>query len=483
MSGGCPIRHLWPAAPGAAQDAAAPPAAPQPAAAVAAAPHTPGSSSVGQDAPAAAQCPFMSKIGGMAVQNTATSGPGTAGTGAKVTPTSAAAKPGAPAGEAAGAPPAAAASPRPAVCPLGFGGGGQQPQLGEFHCLICRSLYHDCVKAACGHRFCAGCVARCRDCPVCGADIEGLEADAGTQAKVEKYIEAHTGNHTIWELEGASGQEVDGMAGERSRASFLLQLGLRAIAAGNTDSARHRFNLCQADLQQHLEAARQQGAPPAEVASLQCRLGAVSGCLGDCCRAQGDAASTLQHYQASVKLLQAAGQDPEAQQALSVALNKVGELHHMQGDLEAAAEQYAQALQLRRGLLAATQRQWAHGVSAPHAAGSSSGGGGGGRQGDSSAAVAGSAAAAAAAAAKEAAGDEACCSAALDLAASCLKLAGAKRDLGDATEAEALLGEAVELLGKMERSGALAQQPERLQRKHASLVHFAGMLGQQGGPA
>ena len=28
--------------------------------------------------------------------------------------------------------------------------------------------------------------------------------------------------------------QVEGMAGERSRASFLLQLGLRAIATGNT---------------------------------------------------------------------------------------------------------------------------------------------------------------------------------------------------------------------------------------------------------
>lgn len=166
--------------------------------------------------------------------------------------------------------------------------------------LPCRSLYHNCVRAACGHRFCAGCAARCRDCPICGADIQGLEPDAETQgehgsafvgiaslsvfcfarrheehaarprraptalavglhtplgeartlprvvllrgcsaalrpcagptrwmgpsctvrhdrghmhscppaARVDQYIEAHAGNHTIWELEGASGQEV-----------------------------------------------------------------------------------------------------------------------------------------------------------------------------------------------------------------------------------------------------------------------------------
>ncbi|KAL4450240.1 hypothetical protein ABPG77_010909 [Micractinium sp. CCAP 211/92] len=419
----------------------------------------------------------MSKMGGMA-RDTPAEEQSTAGAGSEgLSPADAA--PGAHAAKGADEPEAAAAR-SPAVCPLGFGGGGQQPRLGEFHCLLCRSLYHNCVRAACGHRFCAGCAARCRDCPICGADIQGLEPDAETQARVDQYIEAHAGNHTIWELEGASGQEVDGMAGERSRASFLLQLGLRAIAAGNIGGARHRFTQCQADLQQQLESAQQQDAGPAELASLQCRLGAVSGCLGDCCRAEGDAAGTLEHYAASVALLQAAGEDPEAQQALSVALNKVGELHHLQGDLGAAAEQYAQALQLRRSLLAATQRQWAQAAAQAQTAAASIGAGSqpAGGKAKPAKAVVGDAAAMAAAE-----GDEACCSAALDLAASCLKLAGARRGLGQASEAEALLREAVELLGRMETSGALAVQPERLQRKHASLAAFAGMLQQQGGPA
>lgn len=42
-----------------------------------------------------------------------------------------------------------------------------------------------------------------------------------------------------------------------------------------------------------------------------CRLGAVCGCLGDCCRAEGDAEGTLRHYGDSVALLREAGQDPE----------------------------------------------------------------------------------------------------------------------------------------------------------------------------
>jgi hypothetical protein len=98
----------------------------------------------------------------------------------------------------------------------------------------------------------------------------------------------------------------------------------------------------------------------------------------------------------------------QAQQALSVALNKLGELHHLQGDLPAAGGLYAQALQLRRSLLAATQAQWPPG----------------GQQQQS---AAGPPAEHAELEAGEA--GEACCSAALDLAASCIKLAGARREL------------------------------------------------------
>jgi hypothetical protein len=94
---------------------------------------------------------------------------------------------------------------------------------------------------------------------------------------------------------------------------------------------------------------------------------------------------------------------PQAQQALSVALNKVGELRHVQGELEEAAERYSQALELRRGLLAAAQRQAC-----------SQAGDGGGKGSEGSEAT------------------EGVCAAALDLAASCLKLAAARREGGQA---------------------------------------------------
>lgn len=137
----------------------------------------------------------------------------------------------------------------------------------------------------------------------------------------------------------------------------------------------------------------------------------------------------------------------QAQQALSVALNKVGELHHMQGDLETAAKQYAQALQLRRGLLAATRRQWAEAAPGGQAAGSRKcPGSQQAGSGDADAAVDSITEAPAAAE-----GDEACCSAVMDLAASCLKLAGAKRGLGSGEAAEAS-----DAVGGMLRCGAMA---------------------------
>lgn len=48
---------------------------------------------------------------------------------------------------------------------------------------------------------------------------------------------------------------------------------------------------------------------------------------------------------------------PQAQHALSITLNKLGELHHMRGDLEAALPLYQQSLGIRRQRLAALALQ------------------------------------------------------------------------------------------------------------------------------
>jgi hypothetical protein len=41
---------------------------------------------------------------------------------------------------------------------------------------------------SCGHRFCAGCIRGCRDCPVCGADISSLQPDAQTQGACVRLL-------------------------------------------------------------------------------------------------------------------------------------------------------------------------------------------------------------------------------------------------------------------------------------------------------
>lgn len=96
-----------------------------------------------------------------------------------------------------------------------------------------------------------------------------------------------------------------------------------------------------------------------------------------------------------------------------MALSKVGELHHLRGDLAAAAGLYARALELRRSLLAATRAQWHR-----------EGGDKEVQQQQQQETEAGSE------------GAEARCSAALDLAASCLKLSGARRGLGSEGDAD-----------------------------------------------
>lgn len=92
----------------------------------------------------------------------------------------------APAAAASGCPAMAAmaaaqqqASPAPAgVCPLGFGS-ARGPRLSSLHCTICSGLLHaPVVTAGCRHTFCDACIARTRDCPVCGADVGATEPNA-----------------------------------------------------------------------------------------------------------------------------------------------------------------------------------------------------------------------------------------------------------------------------------------------------------------
>lgn len=91
------------------------------------------------------------------------------------------------------------------------------------------------------------------------------------------------------------------------------------------------------------EAADSAAAAAASAAAGHaCRLGAVTGCIGDCLRALGDVAAASQAYADSMGFLQphAGGPDPEVPRALSVTLNKHGDLLYGAGDVAAAKQCY-----------------------------------------------------------------------------------------------------------------------------------------------
>lgn len=63
-----------------------------------------------------------------------------------------------------------------AVCPYGYGADAG-PKLSELDCTICQTLLFDASKAVpCGHKFCRYCLSKFKDCPLCGADVAGIES-------------------------------------------------------------------------------------------------------------------------------------------------------------------------------------------------------------------------------------------------------------------------------------------------------------------
>lgn len=311
------------------------------------------------------------------------------------------------------------------------------------------------MRTSCGHRYCAHCIAGVRDCPSCGADIEAVDPDPATQSTVETFLDTHAGEVSLWELEGtahgAAGLPPPGDG--RDAASFLLQVALRALAAGNLPSALARLGKCKERLEAQLANARQTPNPPYATDSVPysgnnnreesgpsddvpARLGAVCGCLGDCARAAGDAATALEHYQDSAGYLrEAASDNDDAAQALSVTLNKIAEVHHAQGDVAAALPFYLESLDLRK----ARYKQYSTNVSNCI----------GGNTGVSAE----------------------CIGAALDVAMGEAKVADALEAGADAQQAQQHLAAGKEILGTLEK--CMEAAPEGLRRKHAMLVaHF-----------
>ncbi|KAL4517007.1 hypothetical protein Ndes2437B_g06628 [Nannochloris sp. 'desiccata'] len=267
----------------------------------------------------------------------------------------------------AGAPSAPAAG-APATCPLGFGS-SSGPKLTNLHCTICKSFLYDCVKTNCGHTYCRVCISRFQDCPTCGADVVSVEEDRESQSVVESFLSAHAGDKSIWQIEGTapsinSANENDD-EGETGKAAFLLQVGLRALSGGNPPSAACRLSQCMTQLESQLkdlENSENVAREAAEKVELLNKMGAVAGCLGDCYRAMGDAEQAIQQYTHSASILErlvssSSSSDEKtahddsttaAAKSLSVTINKIGEIYHLQGDLEKAVEKYKQALVLRQ---------------------------------------------------------------------------------------------------------------------------------------
>ncbi|KAK2634537.1 hypothetical protein Ddye_029329 [Dipteronia dyeriana] len=232
-------------------------------------------------------------------------------------------------------------------CPFGYD--SQSFKLGPLSCVICQALLFDSSKCVpCSHVYCKACISRFKDCPLCGADIEKIEADTDLQNTVDRFIEGHA---RIKRPLVTSEKEED-VAGENKnviyedvsmeRGAFLVQQAMRAFRAQNVESAKSRLSLCAEDIRAQIERL-------GNTSELCSQLGAVLGMLGDCCRAMGNASAAVAYFQESVDFLMKLPMDDlEITHTLSVSLNKIGDLKYYDGDLEAARSYYFRSLNVRR---------------------------------------------------------------------------------------------------------------------------------------
>ncbi len=185
---------------------------------------------------------------------------------------------------------------------------------------------------------------------------------------------------------------------DNSLSSFYLAIGLRSLAGGNVQAALQRLQRCKQELLQQAgqpqagtagasaaaataasaaagtaahtaesssgdrRVSDENGATAAgsssmtgdsQAARLASRIGAVCGTLGDCYRRLGDAPAATAAYEESCSALQRVTHpDAEVTHALSVSLNKLGDLAYLSGDVARAHDCYCQAVQLRRATVA-----------------------------------------------------------------------------------------------------------------------------------
>ncbi|CAO2140920.1 unnamed protein product [Urochloa humidicola] len=233
----------------------------------------------------------------------------------------------------------------PAKCPFGYDSGTFK--LGPLSCMICQALLHECSRCMpCSHKFCKACVSRFKDCPLCGADIEGIEPDSELQALVDRFIDGHARikrTHPSGDAEVLGGKnKVIYEDVSMERGAFLVQQAMRAFRAQNIGSAKSRLSMCAEDIREELKSS-------GDNLDLRSQLGAVLGMLGDCCRTLGDSSSAITYYEESAEFLsKLPTKDLELVHTLSVSLNKIGDLRYYDGDLQSARSYYARSLDVRR---------------------------------------------------------------------------------------------------------------------------------------
>lgn len=245
-------------------------------------------------------------------------------------------------------------------CPLGFGTSGK-PKMGLMHCIICKSVMYKASTTNCGHTYCKDCIEKFRDCPTCGADIVTVTDNVAVDQAIEEFLDAHAGVISFWDLEDDAISRII----ERSKvapdkpeyekiqdtASFYIQAGMRAMSGGNIANALHRCTKARTILEGYTTDDTKK--------KMQClsSLGTVHGAIGDCHKALGDGEKALEWYQKSIETLTVAvdlydesddEQSNDPFHALSVTMNKVGEMYHRQGDVTRAVEMYKQALRMRQ---------------------------------------------------------------------------------------------------------------------------------------
>eukprot|EP00741_Cyanophora_paradoxa_P007578 tig00001155_g7330.t1 len=236
--------------------------------------------------------------------------------------------------------PESAAGSSGGACPYGFKSNAKvAASLDPYTCPVCKSLFYECCDVLpCQHSFCAGCLRRFRDCPMCGRDVEGAKPNEEKQRLINAYLLAHAHEHKVETVGPFSGLEAPSGSSEtpermHNRAVFHLQLALRAHAAGNLGAAAAR---CQA-ARTHMMELIAMLKTPLDIEQAQYELGVVCGKLGDVRAAAGAADDAERWYRDSLAALHAAGSAPHITQALTVSANKLGDLLYRCGVLEGRA--------------------------------------------------------------------------------------------------------------------------------------------------